>query len=105
MGHAWPRYLPQATTEALAHALLIEAHAILVAALGEGQGSLIEAHDRAACYAGAHYTPQEIRGAWSACAAAAGNDTDLLHAVVTRSTAGAAIEARADQRLPIAIAA
>jgi hypothetical protein len=82
-GQAWPRFLPETPAEAIAHALIIEAQAIIVEQLAEGQRDLIEAHDRAASYARSHYTADEVRGAWNACAAAPGNGNILLHHLVT----------------------
>jgi len=82
-GQAWPRFLPETPAEAIAHALIIEARAIIVEQLAEGQRDLIEAHDRAACYARSHYTADEVRGAWNACAAAPGNGNILLQHLVT----------------------
>ena len=46
MGKAWPRFFPDATAEATAHALLIEAHAILIEHLGVGHLDLFLAHRR-----------------------------------------------------------
>ena len=97
MGHAWPRYLPDATADATAHALLIEAYALLVEHLADTRGELIAAHDRAATYARARYTAEEVRAAWDACAAAPGNESNLLHHFVTLSATGAAIELQLDQ--------
>ena len=97
MGHAWPRYLPEATADATAHALLIEAYAILVEHLADTRQELIAAHDRAASYARARYTPEEVRDAWNLCAAAPGNESMLLHHFVAFSATGAAIELQLDQ--------
>jgi hypothetical protein len=83
MSRAWPRFLPESPAEAIAHALMIEARAILVEQLGEGQRDLIEAHQRAMSYARARYRPDEIRTAWNACATAAGNSNILLHYLTT----------------------
>ena len=83
MAQAWPRFLPGSPAEAIAHALMIEAHAILVEQLGEGQRDLIEAHQHAMSYARARYRPDEIRTAWNACATAAGNSNILLHYLTT----------------------
>ncbi|SRR5258708_2208697 len=83
MGQAWPRFLPGSTAEAIAHALMIEARAILVEQLGEGQPDLIEAHQRAMAYAQTRYRPEEIRAAWNVCATAAGNSNILLHFLTT----------------------
>jgi hypothetical protein len=82
MGKAWPRFLPEANTGAIAHALIIEANAIVVEQFGEGQEDLIAAHDRAESYARAHYSPDDIRTAWNACAAAPENNNILLHHLV-----------------------
>jgi hypothetical protein len=82
MGRAWPRFLPGASAETIAHALIIEANAIVVEQLGEGQADLIVAHDRAEAYARAHYSPEDIRSAWNACATAPENDNILLHHLV-----------------------
>jgi hypothetical protein len=79
MGKAWPRFFPDATAEATAHALLIEAHAILVEHLGEGRLDLFLVHQRAIIYARAHYSPDEIQAALEACAAAAGPRGALLN--------------------------
>jgi hypothetical protein len=70
------------TPEALAHALIIEANAIVVEQLAEGQAELIAAHDRAEAYARAHYSPEDIRAAWNACATAPDNSNILLHHLV-----------------------
>jgi len=80
MGQAWPRFLPGSTPEALAHALIIEAYAIVVEQLAEGHRALIDAHERAMSYASFRYSPDEIRIACNACAqpsvtAAAGQAT------------------------------
>lgn len=82
MGKAWPRFLPEANAGALAHALIIEANAIVVEQFGEGQDDLIAAHDRAESYARAHYSADDIRTAWNACAAAPDNNNILLHHLV-----------------------
>src|ERR1700680_392926 len=79
MGQAWPRFLSGSRAEAIAHALIIEAYAILVEQLGEGQQELIEAHARAMSFAQIHYSPDEIRVACNACATATGNSNILLH--------------------------
>jgi len=65
MGQAWPRFLPGSTAEAIAHALMIEAH------------------QRAMAYAQTRYRPEEIRAAWNVCATAAGNSNILLHFLTT----------------------
>jgi len=78
MGKAWPRFFPDATAEATAHALLIEAHAILIEHLGVGHLDLFLAHRRAIVYARAHYSSDEIQDALAACAAAAGSHSALL---------------------------
>jgi hypothetical protein len=82
MGKAWPRFLPEATRQAIAHALIIEANAMVVEQLAEGQAELIAAHDRAEAYARAHYSPEDIRAAWNACATAPDNSNILLHHLV-----------------------
>jgi hypothetical protein len=102
MGRAWPRYLPGATAEAIVCALLIEAHAILVEQLADARQDLIEAHDRAASYARTHYTPDEVRAAWNACAATAGNENILLYYAADVSAVGAEIETQMDQEFGIA---
>jgi hypothetical protein len=83
MGKAWPRFLPEATPEAIARALIIEANAIVVEQLGEGQAELIAAHDRAEAYARAHYSPEDICAAWNACATAPDNSNILLNHLLT----------------------
>ena len=105
MGHAWPRYLPEATAEARVHALLIEAHAILVEQAVEGGRELLAAHDRAASYARTHYTAEEIRGALNACAAASGNDSILLYDVMILGAPGGATDSQCDPQLRADIAA
>jgi len=62
--------------------LIIEANAIVVEQLAEGQAELIAAHDRAEAYARAHYSPEDIRAAWNACATAPDNSNILLHHLV-----------------------
>jgi hypothetical protein len=79
MGKAWPRFFPDATAEATAHALLIEAHAILIEHLGVGHLDLFLAHRRAIVYARATYSADEIQAALAACAAAAGSRAALLN--------------------------
>ena len=83
MGQAWPRFLLGSTPEALAHALIIEAYAIVVEQLAEGQRALIDAHERAMSYASFRYSPDEIRIACNACATAPGNWNILLHYLTT----------------------
>ena len=78
MEKAWPRFLPEMTSELLAHALIIEAYAIVVAQLGEGHASLAEAHERALHCAASRYTTDDIHTAWRACAAAPDNNSVLL---------------------------
>ena len=51
MCKAWPRFLPEPSTDAIAHALIIEAYAIVVEQLADGHASLGEAHDRALSFA------------------------------------------------------
>ncbi len=70
MEQAWPRFLPGTTAAATAHALVIEAHAILVEECIEPRGDLIDAHRRALSYARDHYGEEDVRRAWDACAAA-----------------------------------
>jgi hypothetical protein len=82
MGKAWPRFLPGTNPEAIVHALIIEANAIVVEQLAEGQAELIAAHDRAEAYARAHYSPEDIRAAWNACATAPDNGNIMLHHLV-----------------------
>lgn len=82
MGKAWPRFLPEPTSEAIAHALIIEAYAIVVGELSEGHASLSEVHDRALCYAKSQYGHDDIRAAWSACAAAPENQNARLEHLV-----------------------
>jgi len=82
MGKAWPRFLPRENAEAIVHALIIEANAIVVEQLGSGQVDLIAAHQRAEIYARAHYSPDDLRTAWNACAAAPENSNILLHHLV-----------------------
>jgi len=94
MGQAWPRFLPEKTAEAIAHALIIEARAIIVEQFADGQQDLIEAHDRAVRYARSHYSPDEVRGAWNACATAPGNGNILLHHLVTFSAPATEVNAR-----------
>ncbi len=108
MGQAWPRYLPGATTEAIVCALLIEAHAILVDVLADtrqGLPSSMGHGDRAASYARTHYTPDEVRAAWNACAATAGNENILLYCAADVSAVGAEIETQMDQEFVVDIAA
>ena len=78
MCKAWPRFLPQPSTDAIAHALIIEAYAIVVEQLSDGHASLGEAHDRALNYATSHYGADEVRAARKACAAAPENQTPRL---------------------------
>jgi hypothetical protein len=85
MGQAWPRFLPEVTEETTAHALIIEARTIIVEQLAEGQGDLIEAHERAMSYARARYSRDEIRIACNACATASGNENTMLHYLMTFS--------------------
>jgi len=78
MSRAWPRFLPEPSTEAIAHALIIEAYAIVVEQLSDGLGSLSEAHDRALGFAESQYAAEAILAARAACAAAPENQTARL---------------------------
>ena len=78
MCKAWPRFLPEPTTDAIAHALIIEAYAIVVEQLLDGHASLGEAHDRALSYAEAHYGADRVQTAREACAADPENQTPRL---------------------------
>jgi len=78
MSRAWPRFLPEPSTEAIAHALIIEAYAIVVEQLSDGLGSLSEAHDRALGFAESQYAAEAILAARDACAAAPENQTARL---------------------------
>jgi hypothetical protein len=78
MGRAWPRFLPEPKPEAIAHALIIEAYAIVVEQFADGHADLNEAHGRALRYAQSLYLPDEVRAARNACAAAPGNQTGRL---------------------------
>jgi hypothetical protein len=78
MGKAWPRFLPEPGTDAIAHALIIEAYAIVVEQLSDEQASLGEAHDRALNYAESQYGADAVRAARDACAAAPENQTSRL---------------------------
>jgi hypothetical protein len=82
MGKAWPRFLPKPTPEAIAHALIIEASAIIIEQLAEGHADLIRAHERAEAHARAHYSDDDLRRAWNACATEPGNGNVLLHHLV-----------------------
>jgi hypothetical protein len=73
MTRAWPRFLPEPQPEAIAHALFIEAYAILSEELGEGVDSLRAVQARALGYAQSHYRPDQIEAARAACAAAPEN--------------------------------
>ena len=90
MGQAWPRFLPATPPEAIAHALIIEAQAIIVEQLGDGQRALFEAHERAMVYARSHFSDDEVRAACNECATAPGNTNILLHHLVVsaRSVVG-----------------
>jgi hypothetical protein len=106
MGQAWPRFLRGSTPEALALALIIEAYAIVVEQLAEGQQDLIDAHERAMSYASFHYSPGEIRNACNACATAPGNSNILLHYLTTfcaRPSVTAATGQAAKFRQPVAL--
>ena len=76
MGKAWPRFLPEPTPEAIMHALIIEAYAIVVEQISDGQTSLNEAHRRAFSHAAAHYSTTEIGAAFQQCTAAPENQHD-----------------------------
>jgi hypothetical protein len=78
MSKAWPRFLPEPSTDAVAHAVIIEAYAIVVEQLSDGHASLGEAHDRALSYAASHYAAEQIRTAREACAADPANQTARL---------------------------
>ena len=78
MCKAWPRFLPEPSTDAIAHALIIEAYAIVVEQLSDGLGSLSEAHDRALGFAESQYAAEAILAARDACAAAPENQTARL---------------------------
>ena len=78
MGKAWPRFLPEPSTDAIAHAVIIEAYAIVVEQLSDGHASLGEAHDRALNYAASRYGADEVREARQACAADPENQTPRL---------------------------
>ena len=82
MSKAWPRFLPDATADELAYALIIEAYAIVVEQLCDGHGCLGEAHERALSYAEIRYSPDEIRAALDACAAAPDNEGSPLQYLV-----------------------
>ena len=81
MGKAWPRFLPSPTVEAIAHALIIEAPAIVVAQLGEGYDDLFQAHNRAEAFARAHYSEGDLRKALHVCTAFPSNEDIPLHHV------------------------
>jgi hypothetical protein len=78
MCKAWPRFLPEPNTDAIAHALIIDAYAIVVEQLADGHASLGEAHDGAVSYAETHYSADEVRTAREACAADPDNQTARL---------------------------
>ncbi len=82
MGKAWPRFLPAPTPEAIAHALIIEASAIVVDRLGDGHGDLFKAHRRAEVFARAQYGEDHLERALAACAAQPDNENILLHRVL-----------------------
>ena len=75
MAKAWPRFLPEPQPDAIAHALIIEAYAIVVEQLWDRRDTLGEAHSRALSYAETRYSPDQIRAARDACAVAPENDT------------------------------
>jgi hypothetical protein len=96
MAKAWPRFLPDATADALAYALIIEAYAIVVEQLREGHGCLGEAHQRALGYAESRHSPDEICAALDACAAAPDNEGGPLQYLVGfRSTDSEPVRAAA----------
>ena len=95
MGKAWPRFLPEPKPEAIAHALIIEASAIVIEQLAEGHADLIRAHERAESYARAHYSADDLRAAWNACATAPDNGNILLHHLVNFWPAPAVSPAKA----------
>ena len=78
MAKAWPRFLPEPSTDAVAHAVIIEAYAIVVEQLSDGHASLDEAHGRAVSYAESHYGADDVRTAREACAADPENQTARL---------------------------
>jgi len=82
MGEAWPRFLPRPTPEAIAHALIIEACAILVEEFREGHGDLFRAHKRAEAFARERYSEEALQHALDACAAAPDNESTSLHYVM-----------------------
>jgi hypothetical protein len=75
MNHAWPRFLPDAPPAAIAHALIIEAHAILVEQGVEQKAVLMDAHRRAMSYACSAYGQDAVLRAWNASAAVKGGAT------------------------------
>lgn len=83
MGRAWPRFLPEPQPEAIAHAVIIEAWAIVIEQLAEGHAELIRAHEQAESYARTRYSSDDLRVAWNACAAAQENSNILLHHLVS----------------------
>jgi hypothetical protein len=78
VGKSWPRFLPEPTPEAIAHALIIEASAIIVDRLGEGHGDLFKAHRRAEVFARTYYGDDHLERALAACAAQPNNENVLL---------------------------
>jgi len=82
MGAAWPRFLPRPTPEAIAHALIIEACAILVEEFREGHGDLFRAHKRAEAFARERYSEEALQRALDACAGVLGNESISLHYVM-----------------------
>lgn len=88
MEKAWPRFLPESTPEAIAHALIIEASAIVVDQLGEGHRDLLEAHQRAEVFARARYDEDHLDRALAACADQPNNENILLHHLMRFSSTG-----------------
>ena len=78
MGRAWPRFLPEPKPDAIAHALIIEAYAIVVEQFSGEHADLSEAHGCALRYAQSLYSPDEVRAARNACAVAPENQTGRL---------------------------
>ena len=78
MEKAWPRFLAEPGPGAIAHALIIEAYAIVVGELREGHETLYEAHERALRYAALRHSAEEIRAAIDACATAPENQSVRL---------------------------
>lgn len=76
---ARPGFLPRSNPEPIAHALMIESSAIVVAGLGEGHADLYRVHSRAEQFARACYSVDSIEGAG---AAVPGNENPVLHRVM-----------------------